>query len=215
MYEAAIQVLKKVNNLEYEAYIVGGYPRDLYRGVQNEDIDICSNIKKEILLSNFEVLSSTPFGSFIIKYNRFSFQFTLFRKEIYTTNRYPKISYVSSLFEDLMRRDFIMNTLCIDSNHNYIDLMNAKKDIDQKIIRVVGDIDTKMKEDPLRIVRALRFSVDLDFTIEPHLKEYIINHKEILKNLSKTRIEKEIEKVSQVTNFYKLIKELDLTKYIQ
>ena len=114
-----------------------------------------------------------------------------------------------------MRRDFIMNTLCIDSNHNYIDLMNAKKDIDQKIIRVVGDIDTKMKEDPLRIVRALRFSVDLDFTIEPHLKEYIINHKEILKNLSKTRIEKEIEKVSQVTNFYKLIKELDLTKYIQ
>ena len=215
MYEAAIQVLKKVNNLGYEAYIVGGYPRDLYRGVQNEDIDICSNIKKEILLSNFEVLSSTPFGSFIIKYNRFSFQFTLFRKEIYTTNRYPKISYVSSLFEDLMRRDFIMNTLCIDSNHNYIDLMNAKKDIDQKIIRVVGDIDTKMKEDPLRIVRALRFSVDLDFTIEPHLKEYIINHKEILKNLSKTRIEKEIEKVSQVTNFYKLIKELDLTKYIQ
>ena len=77
------------------------------------------------------------------------------------------------------------------------------------------NINLKMKEDPLRIVRAIRFSADLDFVIEPCLKEYIVNHKEILKKLSKSRIEKELKKVNHQTNFYKLIKELDLTDYIQ
>lgn len=215
MYETAIDLLKKINHLGYEAYIIGGYPRDLYRGIQNKDIDICSNISEEILLSNFNVVSSTQFGSFIIKEKSYLFEITLFRKEIYSDNRYPKISYVSSLEEDLLRRDFVMNTLCIDSNNCYVDLMNAREDIDQKIIRTVGNINLKMKEDPLRIVRAIRFSADLDFVIEPCLKEYIVNHKEILKKLSKSRIEKELKKVNHQTNFYKLIKELDLTDYIQ
>lgn len=215
MYETAIDLLKKINHLGYEAYIIGGYPRDLYRGIQNKDIDICSNIKKEILLSNFNVVSSTQFGSFIIKDKSYLFEITLFRKEIYSDNRYPKISYVSSLEEDLLRRDFVMNTLCIDSNNCYVDLMNAREDIDQKIIRTVGNINLKMKEDPLRIVRAIRFSADLDFVIEPCLKEYIVNHKEILKKLSKSRIEKELKKVNHKTNFDKLIKELDLADYIQ
>ena len=215
MYETAIDLLKKINHLGYEAYIIGGYPRDLYRGIQNKDIDICSNIKKEILLSNFSVVSSTQFGSFIIKDKSYLFETTLFRKEIYSNNRYPKISYVSSLEEDLLRRDFVMNTLCIDSNNCYVDLMNAREDIDQKIIRTVGNINLKMKEDPLRIVRAIRFSADLDFVIEPCLKEYIVNHKEILKKLSKSRIEKELKKVNHKTNFDKLIKELDLADYIQ
>ena len=215
MYETAIDLLKKINHLGYEAYIIGGYPRDLYRGIQNKDIDICSNIKKEILLSNFEVLSSNQFGSFMIKSNDYVFELTLFRKEVYSNSRYPTISYVSSLQEDLLRRDFVMNTLCIDSNHCYVDYMNAKKDINQKTIQTVGNIDLKMKEDPLRIIRAIRFSADLDFQIEKNLKIYIINNKEILKKLSKTRIEKEIKKVNNKTNFYKLVKELDLTDYIQ
>lgn len=215
MFETAIDLLKKINHLGYEAYIIGGYPRDLYRGIQNKDIDICSNIKEEILLSNFEVLSSNPFGSFIIKSNDYLFELTLFRQEVYSNSRYPTISYVSSLQEDLLRRDFIMNTLCIDSNCCYIDYMNARKDIDQKIIQTVGNIDLKMKEDPLRIIRAIRFSSDLDFQIENNLKTYIINNKEILKKLSQTRIEKEIKKVNNKTNFYKLVKELDLTDYIQ
>ena len=93
--------------------------------------------------------------------------------------------------------------------------MDARKDIDNKIIKVVGSIDKKIKEDPLRIIRAIRFSSDLNFNIEEDLKKYIINNKEILNNLTKSRIDKEIKKVKNKTNFYNLIKILDLEKYIK
>ena len=78
------------------------------------------------------------------------------------------------LREDLERRDFIINTLCIDYNGNYIDLLDARKDIDNKIIHVVGNIENKMTEDPLRIIRTLRFAADLNFEIEKNLMEFIM-----------------------------------------
>lgn len=215
MYQTAINILKKIEKLGYNGYIIGGYPRDIYLGITNSDIDICSNIKENILKEKFNVIKSTKFGSFIILENNYNYEITLFRNEIYKDSRYPIINYVDTLEEDLKRRDFTINTLCIDYNGNYVDLMNAKKDIDNKIIKVVGDINQKIKEDPLRIIRALRFSSDLNFNIEINLKNYIINNKELLNTLTKSRINKEIKKVKNKTNFYNLIKMLDLENYIK
>lgn len=215
MYQTAIAILKKIKKIGYNGYIIGGYPRDIYLGIINSDIDICSNIKESALKENFNIVKSTKFGSFIILENNYQFEITLFRNEIYKDNRYPTINYVDTLEEDLKRRDFTINTLCIDYNGNYVDLMGARKDIDNKIIKVVGDINQKIKEDPLRIIRAIRFSSDLNFNIEEDLKKYIINNKEILNNLTKSRIDKEIKKVKNKTNFYNLIKILDLEKYIK
>lgn len=215
MFDVAIQILKRIHELGYEAYIIGGYSRDLYRGKVNSDIDICSNIKEDLLPINFDIISSTQFGSYIISKENYQFEITLFRREIYLDNRYPQITYVSSLSEDLLRRDFIMNTLCIDYEGNYIDLLGAKDDIDHKIIRVVGDIKTKMTEDSLRIIRAIRFSVDLDFKIDDQLFDFILKNKQLILNLSKSRIKKEVEKVENKTNFDNLIKQLDLIEYIQ
>ena len=215
MYQTAIAILKKIKKIGYNGYIIGGYPRDIYLGIINSDIDICSNIKESALKENFNIVKSTKFGSFIILENNYNYEITLFRNEIYKDNRYPIINYVDTLEEDLKRRDFTINTLCIDYNGNYVDLMGARKDIDNKIIKVVGDINQKIKEDPLRIIRAIRFSSDLNFNIEEDLKKYIINNKEILNNLTKSRINKEIKKVKNKTNFYNLIKILDLEKYIK
>ena len=215
MYEVAINLLKEINELGYEAYIVGGYPRDLYMNKTNPDIDICTNIKEEVLKSNFDVISSTQFGSFVVKKEYYNFEITLFRKELYLNNRYPEVTYVDSLEEDLKRRDFIINTLCIDYNGNYVDLLAARSDIDNKIICVVGDIEKKMTEDPLRIIRAIRFASDLDFKIEEELIKYIKNNSMLLNNLSKNRILKEIDKVENKINFYNLIKQLDLIDYIK
>lgn len=215
MYQTAINILKKIEKLGYNGYIIGGYPRDIYLGITNSDIDICSNIKENVLNENFNVIKSTKFGSFIILENNYNYEITLFRNEIYKDNRYPIINYVDTLEEDLKRRDFTINTLCIDYNGNYVDLIGARKDIDNKIIKVVGDINQKIKEDPLRIIRALRFSSDLNFNIEINLKNYIINNKELLNNLTKSRINKEIKKVKNKTNFYNLIKMLDLENYIK
>ena len=215
MYQTAINILKKIKKLGYDGYIIGGYPRDKYLGIKNNDIDICSNIKEEILKENFNIIKSTNFGSFIILENNYNYEITLFRNEVYNGNRYPIINYVDTLKEDIERRDFTINTLCIDYNENYVDLMNARKDIDNKIIKVVGNIDKKINEDPLRIIRAIRFSSDLNFNIENNLKEFIINNKEILSSLTKSRINKEIKKVKNKANFYNLIKTLDLEKYIK
>lgn len=215
MYQTAINILKKIEKLGYNGYIIGGYPRDIYLGITNSDIDICSNIKENILKENFNVIKSTKFGSFIILENNYNYEITLFRNEIYKDSRYPIINYVDTLEEDLKRRDFTINTLCIDYNGNYVDLIGARKDIDNKIIKVVGDINQKIKEDPLRIIRALRFSSDLNFNIEINLKNYIINNKELLNTLTKSRINKEIKKVKNKTNFYNLIKMLDLENYIK
>lgn len=215
MYEIAINLLKEIHNLGYEAYIIGGYPRDLYRNKINNDIDICSNIKEEVLKDNFVIISSTQFGSFIINKEGYNFEITLFRKEQYKNNRYPEVIYVDSLEEDLQRRDFIINTLCIDYTGNYIDLLGAKADIDNKIIRVVGDIEKKLKEDPLRIIRAIRFASDLEFKLEDKLINFIIQNKNLLSNLSNMRIEKEMDKVQNKINFDNLIKQLDLIDYIQ
>lgn len=215
MYQTAINILKKIEKLGYNGYIIGGYPRDIYLGITNSDIDICSNIKENILKENFNVIKSTKFGSFIILENNYNYEITLFRNEIYKDSRYPIINYVDTLEEDLKRRDFTINTLCIDYNGNYVDLIGARKDIDNKIIKVVGDINQKIKEDPLRIIRTLRFSSDLNFNIEINLKNYIINNKELLNTLTKSRINKEIKKVKNKTNFYNLIKMLDLENYIK
>lgn len=215
MYETALQILKEIHDLGYEAYIVGGYPRDLYINRINSDIDICSNINEELLKDSFEIISNNQFGNFIIKKKTFNFEITLFRKDKYLDNRYPIITYVKTLEEDLKRRDFIMNTLCINYNGEYVDLLGARKDIEQKIIRIVGNIEQKITEDPLRIIRAIRFSVDLDFKIESNLVHFIQNNGFLIQKLSKKRIEKEIKKVKKQTEFYNLMKQLDLMEYIQ
>lgn len=190
MYNEAILILRKMHDLGYEGYIVGGYPRDKYLGIGSYDIDICTNMKMEELFKYFDVEEETPFGSCKIN----DIEVTTYRKDIYTDSRYPETLYVDTLKEDLKRRDFIMNTLCIDYNGNYVDLLGARKDIDNKIIRTVKDSDVSFTEDPLRIVRALRFKIDLNFSLSSDIIDSINKNKELINNISKKRLDKEINK---------------------
>lgn len=191
MYEEAINFIKKIKMMGYEAYIIGGYPRDKYCGINNCDIDICTNMKPEMLKEKFNVLKDNGYGSLIID----NFEITTYRKDIYTDTRYPIIQYVDTLIEDINRRDFIINTLCIDSEGKYVDLLGAISDIENKIIRSVGNADTKFKEDPIRIIRAIRFNIDLKFELNSDIIDSIKRNKELLNNISKTKIEKEINKI--------------------
>lgn len=215
MYEIALKIINEIHNLGYEAYIVGGFARDKYLHKNTFDIDLCTNLVEDKLLNNFNVISKSNYGSFIITESNYNFEITIFRKEIYTDSRYPKIEYVQSLEEDLKRRDFTINTLCIDSSGNYVDLYNAREDIDNKIIKVVGDISNKMIEDPLRIIRAIRFAVDLDFNLENKLFEFIKNNGFLIKKITHTKLLKEINKVQNKEKFVSLLKLLDLEQYIQ
>lgn len=204
MYKKAIEVLNKLAQNGYLAYIVGGYPRDTLLGIKTKDIDICTNAKPIEIMELFdtEAISDVKYGSVKIIYKNYKFDVTTFRKDIkYEDNRKPvKIKYISDLKKDLLRRDFTINTICIDKDGNYVDLLNARDDIDNKIIKTVGNPRYRLKEDALRILRAIRFASILDFDIDDKTKNYIIKYGYLLKNLSGSRKKEELNKIFSSVN---------------
>ena len=222
MYQTAKKVLKLITNQGFKAYIVGGYPRDLYLKRQSIDIDICTNATPKDLKEIFKnsILSKQEYGGVTVVINNTHFEITTFRKEIkYKNNRFPiEIEYIDYLIDDLERRDFTINTLCIDENDNLIDLLNSKEDIDKKVIKTVGDSDKKIKEDALRILRAIRFATVLDFNLDEKLKQSILKYGYLIKDLSYFRKKEELNKIFTSLNVKKgieLIKELNLATYLE
>ena len=222
MNETALKVLKKINSNGYQAYLVGGYPRDIYIGRNSMDFDICTSATPKELKQIFgsTMLPTEEYGSVTLIVNNIRFEITTFRKDIkYLNNRKPiEIEYVDNLLDDLKRRDFTMNTMCIDSNGNLIDLLYGKEDINDKVIRTVGNANIKIYEDSLRILRAIRFATTLNFELDEDLKEAIKRHKDLLKSLSYYRKKEELDKIFSSTNSARgisLIKELGLDEPLE
>jgi len=221
MYKKAIEVLKKFSDNGYVAYIVGGYPRDYLLGIKTTDIDICTNAKPKEIMEIFDTegVSDIQYGSVKIIYKKVRFDVTTFRRDIkYENNRKPiKIKYVSDLKKDLLRRDFTINTICIDSDGNLLDMLNGKIDLDNRIIKTVGNPRYRIKEDSLRILRAIRFAAILNFDIDDKTKIYIKKYGYLLRNLSGTRKKEELMKIFSSKNKEKgkeLILELGIDKYL-
>ncbi len=217
MYENAIAVLKILKDNNYDAYIVGGFPRDLYLNRKSTDVDICTNARPKDLTEIFDdtKITNIDYGCVIIKYKNTIFSITTFRSDNkYIDSRKPEsINYVDELLEDLKRRDFIINTMCIDENKNIIDILNAKEDLKKRIIRTVGNSDKKIEEDALRILRAVRFATVLNFKLSQDLKKSIIKYKSNLKKLSYFRKKEELDRIfSSPNNKYgiNLLKKLKL-----
>ena len=221
MYNKAIEVLNKFYENGYVAYIVGGYPRDFLLGIKTTDIDICTDAKPKEIIEIFdtESVNDISYGSVRVIYKKAIFDVTTFRRDIkYEKNRKPiKIKYVSDLKKDLLRRDFTINTICIDKDGNIIDLLDVKNDLDLKIIKTVGNPKYRIKEDVLRILRAIRFASILDFDIDEKTKFYIKKYGYLLRNLSGTRKKEELNKIFSSKNKErgrKLILEFGLDKYL-
>ena len=222
MNEIALKILKKINSHGFKAYLVGGYPRDLYLGKDSIDYDICTNATPKELKDIFGnlILPMEQYGSVTLITHNIRFEITTFRREIkYLNNRKPiEIEYVDDLMEDLKRRDFTMNTMCVDSSGNLIDLLNGKEDINNRIIKTVGNADLKISEDSFRILRAIRFATVLNFKLDDELKQAIMKHKGLLKNLSYYRKKEELDKIFSSSNSeygISLIKALELDKDLE
>ena len=221
LLEKALELLKIFEGNGYEAYLVGGFVRDYVLNRKSNDVDICTNatpmdIKK---IFNDIKLPFENYGSVHLVYKKINFEITTYRIDLeYKNGRSPsKIAYTNSLIEDLKRRDFTMNTLCMDSNSNIIDLLNAKVDIKNKIIRSIGNANDRIKEDALRILRAVRFATELNFKIDDELKKAILDNGYLLKELSYYRKKQELNKMFSSANALfgiKLIKDLKLDKYL-
>ena len=221
MYKKALEVLNKFYDNGYLAYIVGGYPRDTLLGIKTTDIDICTNAKPMEIIKIFDTdkVSDINYGSVKVIYKNVKFDVTTFRRDIkYENNRKPvKIKYINDLKKDLLRRDFTINTLCIDREGNLVDILNVRKDIDERIIRTVGNPRYRIKEDSLRILRAIRFASILDFKIDSKTKSYIIKYGYLLKSLSCSRRREELDKIFSSKNKEMgrdLIVELGIDKHL-
>ena len=199
MYNKAIDILKIFNSHGYNAYIVGGFPRDKILGIESTDIDICTDAKPKEIMEIFDIdgVSDIKYGYVRVIYKNSLFDVTTFRKDIkYENNRKPiKIKYVNELKKDLLRRDFTINTICIDCNKKILDILGGIKDIEARVIKTVGNPRYRLKEDSLRILRAIRFASNLDFEIDNKTKVYIKKYGYLLKNLSGDRKREELDKI--------------------
>ena len=131
-----------------------------------------------------------------IKIDAIKIEITPYRKEVEYYNRRPiKYEHVNNLIDDLYRRDFTINSICMDKDGNIVDLLNGRNDLNNKIIRCIGNSNDRIVEDPLRILRALRFSAYLNFDIDNELMKSIYDNKELLRELSYERKYLEIDKI--------------------
>ena len=196
-------ILKTLENNGYEAYLVGGFIRDKILHIKSYDIDICTNAKPEDLEKIFNI-KVNDYGSLSFKLNKYSIDITTFRKELKYEKRKPtKIEYVDTLEEDVKRRDFTINAICMNSDGKIIDLVNGLNDIHNKTIRMIGNISSKLKEDPLRMLRAIRLATILDFKIEDKLLKSIKDNNKLVLTLSPFRKRCELDKILSSKNFKK------------
>lgn len=131
MEESALKVLKILEDNHQEAYIVGGYVRDKLLGVKSSDIDICTSATPREIIEIFKNQTTNyNYGSVGIIYKNLIFDVTTYRKEIkYENNRKPvKIKYIKKIKADLLRRDFTINTFCMDSDGQILDILNVRSD---------------------------------------------------------------------------------------
>lgn len=198
-YEAACNVLKKFEENGFEAYIVGGYPRDILLNRNTIDIDLCTSATPaeiKIIFPDIKLVNE-QYGAVIIKQEKFQFEITTFRRDmLYLDHRKPgKTEYVRELREDLLRRDFTINTICMNKDGEIIDLLNGKEDLNRKLVRSVGNADVKLEEDALRMLRAIRFATVLDFELDKNIIEGIKKHGHLLSGLSVNRKKEELTKI--------------------
>ncbi|HBQ45751.1 MAG TPA: tRNA nucleotidyltransferase, partial [Ruminococcaceae bacterium] len=156
----------------YEAYAVGGCVRDSLLGLAPHDWDLTTSARPEQArraLSAFKVIDTgLKHGTVTALSGKTAVEVTSYRVDgPYSDGRHPdRVAFTASLKEDLARRDFTVNALAYSPETGVVDCFGGMKDLAEKRIRCVGDADRRFREDGLRILRAMRFSADLGFSIE-------------------------------------------------
>lgn len=211
-------ILETLNKNGYEAYVVGGAIRNLLLGITPLDYDLTTNATPSEIMDVFSftktILTGAKYGTVTVIYNNEKYEITTYRIDgIYENNRHPKeVVYTSSLEDDLRRRDFTVNAFAY--NDELIDFHNGINDLNNKLIRCIGDPNSRFNEDALRILRAIRFSVKLGFFIEENTKKAIHKNAKLLKNIPIERINNELFEIFKYINEKTILEYFDVLSII-
>jgi tRNA nucleotidyltransferase (CCA-adding enzyme) len=198
-------VTNELEKAGFEAFIVGGCVRDLILGREPKDWDVTTNATPEQIIPLFtKTFYENTFGTVGIVNEEVGddrmkvIEVTPYRLESeYSDNRHPDaVAFSQKIEDDLKRRDFTSNSLAYSvSQETLVDMFDGQKDIKNKTIRTVGEPSDRFNEDGLRMLRAIRFSAELGFEIEPNTEKAILNNAHLLKNISLERIRDEFIKM--------------------
>jgi tRNA nucleotidyltransferase (CCA-adding enzyme) len=203
------KIIAKLNAEGYEAFVVGGCVRDSLLNKTPKDWDITTNSLPENTKALFDKTIDTGLkhGTVTAVINNENYEITTYRIDgEYSDNRRPdSVEFTSSLKEDLSRRDFTVNALAYNPSLGIIDYFGGIKDLHDEVIRAVRNADERFKEDALRMLRAIRFSAQLDFRIESQTLKAISQNKELINNVSPERVREELTKILISPNPSKLL----------
>ncbi len=196
--EAPKQLMKVLLDAGYETYVVGGCVRDFLLGHEPHDWDICTNAlpnqMKECFVSYHVIETGLQHGTLTVMVDHVGYEITTYRTDgEYTDHRHPdSVQFVGRLQDDLMRRDFTINAMAADISGKIRDFYDGQFDLEHKWIRCVGDPNKRFMEDPLRILRAMRFQSKLGFVIEQSTEDAMRRYRHLLQYISAERINSEL-----------------------
>ena len=199
--EGAALIINRLKSHGYEAYIVGGCVRDALMGREPNDWDVCTSALPAQIMAVFShypvIETGVQHGTVTVLVRGTGYEITTYRVDgAYSDGRHPdKVSFVSSLAEDLSRRDFTINAMAYAPDEGLVDLFGGQEDIQNRVIRCVGTPSHRFCEDYLRILRTMRFASTLGFAIEQETMQAMLAHFQGLKQVSMERICTEFRKM--------------------
>jgi len=207
LYLSAKKICQKLKDHGFVAYFAGGCVRDSFLGLNAHDLDIATSATPDQVMGIFAktIPVGKAFGVVVVVDENHQFEVATFRKEGgYQDGRHPEVIEFSGAKEDALRRDFTMNGLFYDPfSDQILDFVQGETDIQNKIIRAIGEPQLRFQEDHLRLLRAVRFSAQLDFDIEEKTFIEIQKNAALIKSVSVERIQQEMIKMLRAFRFQK------------
>jgi tRNA nucleotidyltransferase (CCA-adding enzyme) len=199
---AAVKVCRTLRDAGYDTFLVGGAVRDLLLHKDPVDYDLATSATPDQMTALFRRVIPTGIehGTVTVLVNDMSIEITTFRTEIgYTDGRRPdSVTFGASIEDDLARRDFTMNGMALDPvGHRFLDPFHGEEDLHAGVVRAIGDAPARFAEDHLRLLRAVRFATQLEFTIEENTWNALGQYSQSISRVSPERLRDEITKILQ------------------
>lgn len=186
-----------------DLFLIGGSSRDYLLNRDFDDFDFATSLSPEEMRKT--KLNDVPkvdfsfakYGTVNLKYQGYQITLASFRKESqYADSRHPKqIEFIKDPYVDSFRRDFTINAIYLNSSFEVFDPQKGMADLNDRVIRMIGKIPSRIEEDPLRIIRAYRFGLELNFKLEDELALYLSEHLDLIKKLNPEKVLREVKKI--------------------